>query len=374
MTLSGTASGGTLAFVESLQGATPRYVSIATSNGESAADVAAELACALRGTYPTSFGGVQAFGSALRLPLLFGYEALAGTETGLGIPKPPLFLSGRYDAVSDCVLLKWVNGDRLYDEVTVHQNKTPAGTTGYAYACYGRFHSEYGPYYFVNGIRNGVPSDYAIIDVSDHAQEELECPPFYNGVMPNWSTWSTKDATAKFEQGVKPGIDLEKLVQLPQKINGPDDKPFFQLIKTTESNAQAGIWRKFLGLIPGHTYRLYARLNTLVMDEAKADWSYSLHAAYNSANGTDFTPDQLSGKAALPDGSKGNVAGRIAHYEKGSTTKGKWIQSATGDLTSETKDMTLPKGIDTITVWVRHSGASSAGVGIDWVKLEDVTK
>ena len=176
------------------------------------------------------------------------------------------------------------------------------------------------------------------------------------------------------EQGTKDGVDLQKLVQLPQKINGPDDKPFFQLIKTTDSNAQAGIWRKFLGLAPGHTYRLYARLNTLAMDEAKADWFYSLHAAYNTRGGADFTAEQLSGNVALPDGSKGNAAGRIVHYEKGSTTKGKWIQSATGDPTSDVKDIALPAGIDTITVWVRHSGASSTGVGIDWVKLEDIAK
>jgi len=374
ITLNGTASGGTLVFVERLWGATPRYVSINTSAGESPADVATSLASALRETIPISFGSVKAFGPALRLPLTFGSEALAGTETGLGIPKPPLSLSGRYDPKSDQVILNWSNGAESYDELRVHLNEAPAGTTTYPYASNGRFKTEYGRTYFVNGVHGGVPSNYAIIDVSEHAQEELDCPPFYNGIMPNWSSWSSAKGAAKFEQAVKPKVDLKELVQVPQNIDGPDDKPFYQLIKTTAPTVQAGIWRKFLGLIPGHTYRLYARLNTLDMDTAKAEWSYSLHAAYNARSGADLTVDQLSGKSALPDGSTGVSAARIVQYGPSVTTKGEWSQSATGDAGSQVKDITLPDGVNTITVWVRHSGANTTGVGIDWVKLEDLTK
>ena len=157
-------------------------------------------------------------------------------------------------------------------------------------------------------------------------------------------------------------------------ILDPEEKQFFQSVRTRTATAQAGVWRKFLGLTPGHTYKLYVRLNTLDMDAAKGEWSYSLHAAYNARNGADFNVDQFSGKTPLPDGTKGASAARIAHYGLGATTKGEWIEHTTGDPNSETKDITLPEGVGAITVWVRHSGANSSGVGIDWVKLEDVTK
>ncbi|GAI80678.1 unnamed protein product [marine sediment metagenome] len=51
----------------------------------------------------------------------------------------------------------------------------------------------------------------------------------------------------------------------------------------------AGVKRKFLGLTPGHTYRVSARLNTLEMDSGQGDWSVSLHAAYNPPGGADLT-------------------------------------------------------------------------------------
>jgi len=308
----------------------------------------------------------------MNLPGTSGRDALAGTEIGLGIPKPPLYLSGKYEPAKDRVTLYWENPREPYDELRVCMNKVMGSTTSYSYDCGGHFEPD--KPFFINGLRRGTPSNYSAINVLDRSQEELGCPPFYYGVMPNWSSWSTKTGGASFEQATKDGVNMAALLRLPQKISGPDDKPFFQLIKSGEPTIQAGICRKFLGLTPGHTYRLYSRLNTLGMDDAKDDWSYSLHVAYNASGGANFTTDQLSGRAPLPDGSTGAAAGQIVEYKRGATTKGKWIQSSTGDTTSGIKDVIVPQGTDTITVWVRLAGAAPTGVGIDWVKLEDVTK
>ena len=370
--LNGTASGGNLYLVERPQGFTPNYVTVKTSPGDPAEYVVDQLASELR-TSGRIARGAEAEGRILKgLPLVLGFHAFAGTETSLGVPPPPLFPSGSYDSKANQVTLRWINPRDGYNFPLCDFNEMPANATECLVNMKGR--NPQAPF-LVIGIRNGVPSNFAVINVSRNAQEELECLPFYNGVMPNWSSWSTssKPGDAQFEQGTKAGVDLVEHQRLPIKINAPDNKPFYQLIKTSEANVQAGVWRKFLGLTPGHTYRFFARLNTLAMGYANGEWSYSLRAAHNAAGGADFTSDQLSGKAPLPDGSLGPGAARIAEYGPRKTTEGQWIQHATGDKNSGVKDITLPDGVDTITVWVRHSGADSSGVGIDWVKLEDVT-
>lgn len=111
------------------------------------------------------------------------------------------------------------------------------------------------------------------------------------------------------------------------------------------------------------------------MDSAKENWSFSLHAAYNAPGKTNLAVEQLSGLATLPDGSKGAEAGRIALYEPELTTNRTWEERSTGKEWRGlvVPDITLPHGVDTITVWVRYSGSSSTGVGIDWVKIEDLS-
>ncbi|MHC4658107.1 MAG: hypothetical protein ACYS83_02870, partial [Planctomycetota bacterium] len=159
-------------------------------------------------------------------------------------------------------------------------------------------------------------------------------------------------------------------------ITHPATKPFYQVIKTKSSGAQAGVWRKFLGLIPGHTYRVSARINTLEMDLEEGDWSLSLHAAYNAPGAADLTVAQLAGLAALPDGSAGDAGGRIAIYTPQLTTKGTWEERSTGKPWRDIPippDIMLPAGVDTITVWVRCRGSGPTAFGVDWVKLEDLS-
>jgi len=191
--------------------------------------------------------------------------------------------------------------------------------------------------------------------------------------MPNWVGWSTSPHLADqvYSQGVRPNGNKEvELVTATGErrsisVRTAEGKPFYQIVKTKTAEVQAGIWRKWLGLVPGHKYRVYVRLNTLAMDQNTNDWSLSFHVAATDTKGTDFTTEQFAGKAPLPDGSQGPEAARIALYGPGKTTKSQWV--------TNTVDIVLPPGVDTLATWLRHSGKDSTGVGMDWIKVEDLS-
>ncbi len=65
----------------------------------------------------------------------------------------------------------------------------------------------------------------------------------------------------------------------------------------------------------------------------------------------------------------------IARYGPAEATKGKFVEVSTGKSngSAQAADINLPPGADTLTVWFRITGASSTGVGFDWIKLKDVT-
>jgi hypothetical protein len=273
----------------------------------------------------------------------------------VGIPESPMFLSGSYDSNKNRVVLRWENPTRGYDALcncSLYQMFASNTTMS--------LEGGDGPYTIV-GVRGGVPSGVAVINVTGNAQEELASMPFHGGVTPNWQKWATGATQERvlFEEGIRGSVNPR------WSVATPDDKLYYQIVKTKTADAQAGIWRKWLGLSPEHKYRVYVRLNTLAMDQKTNDWSLSFHVAATDTNRTDFTTDQFTGKAPLPDGSQGPEAARIALYGPGKTTKGQWVTS--------TVDITLPAGVDTLTTWLRHSGQDSTGVGMDWIKVEDLS-
>jgi len=224
-----------------------------------------------------------------------------------------------------------------------------------------------------------IPSDVTAIRVTanGYCQEETFGIPFYAGIAPNWAGWSTAAKVDKeaFEQG-------DKYSNLPVHLpwdypKGLLVKPFYQVIRAPRQGVVHGVYRKFLGLTPGHTYRLTACLTTLEMDSAKGDWSFSLHAAPAGPDGKDLTAQQLAGLAALPDGRSGPQAGGIASYGPSNTIKGNFSLVFSGENApggSEASHITLPAGIDTLTVWVRFSCSDPNGkVGFSGVKLEDIS-
>jgi hypothetical protein len=255
----------------------------------------------------------------------------------------------------------------------------------------------------VIGIRNGIPSNAAAITFKDNGQEELNGLPFSNGVAPNWTAWSAASPKAMaYESRTKPHkatrtnpdpivtADDDKVAYRrkfpPRMIRSMTDKPFIQVVKTSSPNAVVGVYRKFLGLTPGRTYRLSARMFPLDMKNAQGDWSFSLHAAACPADKSTLTVEQLAGQATLPDGQSGPQAALIAQYAPGVSPPNAQSQPATpsrrkttsapaDELVADlvTGDIHLPAGADTITVWLRHQADHSTGVGLDWIRLEEVT-
>lgn len=381
ITLKGNAEGGILTLVRIPYRNCP-YASISTQAGESAKALAGRLAASIYNSDPFKWGGnfeIIAKEGSLTLLGQPGSYAFAGTETGLGIPEPPTSLSGMYDMENEQIILNWQNPASGFDVIFIAEyvflrpnypswpsyTRITGSEEKYVYQLKDKKINS--AYFFVIGIWDGVPSSPGAIYLCNNSQEELFGIPFTNGIAPNWRAWSTEANANKvqFEQAVRERYVHRADGRRYNPVRKPETKPFSQMIKTMSLGVKAGVWRKFLGLTPGHTYRISARLNTLEMDSAKSDWSFSLHAAYNGPGGTDLTVDQLSGLAALPDGSTGPAAGRIAHYGLQATTNGKWVKSSA--------EIALPAGVDTMTIWVRHSGSDSTGVGIDWVKLEDLS-
>jgi hypothetical protein len=381
ITLNGTAQGGVLSLSE-IQPLGGGFVSVTTTQGESAEAVLNRLADEV--CRSSSFGWVRPLqprpdylkvtgGNTLTLPFFLSQYGFSGSDPGFVSVKPVLSVSGSYDAEKNQVKLSWVNPSDQYDAIYIGEDPStniyPANTTNCLMTVYSKKWNIMA-FLQIRGKRGDVYSPVASIVVSTNSQEELDTFPFYMGLAPNWSSWSdsTSADAVKCEQGLKTDVDLT--------VRGdPWDKPLYQIIKTTQAGMQGGVWRRFLGLKPGHTYKVEVRLNTLQMDACTNAWAFSFHAAYDNPDGSGLNVAQMAGQAALPDGSKGAEAGRVALYEPGVTTKGQWKKRSTDTPGSglEIKNITLPKDVTSITVWLRVSGANSTGVGMDWIKLTDVT-
>jgi len=366
--LTGVSSGGLLTVDRPTFGATTLFVT--NTHGDTAEIVIARLADKINQSWrdenrvaDPSAKIVSYSGNALELPALCAEWATAGTEHGFGIPQPPKSISGYYNVTTSRLVLFWKNPVRPYDQVALGAIRSfPGDTTNCALNLQLRSENLGGnsQCFYVYGKTRGVPSSVGLIDVSAGAQEELSPFVFYDNVMPNWSSWTdtTLSGQVVYEQGIRPEY-------VPTKNpNFPSQKAFYQIIKTKNSGIQGGIWRQFLGLRPEHKYRVYVRLNTLAMDKSTNDWSLSFHVAVNSPNGAELSTDQLAGKSPLPDGTSGPMAGQMIHYGPDHTTQGTWVKSSA--------DIILSNGVDTITTWLRHSGKDSTGVGMDWIKVEDL--
>ncbi len=392
ITLKGTASGGKLIMADNM-GRNARFVEVTTKSGESAETVIKNLAEAInvaknrfgwatwRGHPPHQ---VVAQGATLSKILgASGWYFFTGTELGLGIPRPPLSLSCSYHPETDRIELLWENPKTEYDSMRMVMSSRNArgGRIKLAGDATSLIIDRKEKPFDVNdlhimlfGYRDNISSNAAVIYLEGNSQHELAGNPFTDNVAPNWRCWlmaSDKNAV-HFEQGVK---ERFLFTEGFNDITHPATKPFYQIIRTKSQDAYAGVWRKFLGLTPGHTYRVAARISTLEMDSSETAWKFSLHAAYNAPDGANLTVTQFAGLSSLPDGSKGSQAGQIASYHPALTTKNTWSRRSTGKQWRDefVPDITLPKGVDTITIWVRCWSAGEGAFGIDWVKLEDIT-
>jgi len=387
LSLNGESSGGVLTLMLA-PGANYPYVAVTNKPGEPAASVLGRLASELA-NHPAcaKYYGKEPVreitGNTIVLPggrpEFCPTWILGGTESGFSIPLPPTCVSASYD--SQRVALEWVNSPTGYDSISVLVGgiplvSLPGNTTRYVHDW-----KVGGPLvprsddvvYLVMGCKAGTPSNGAGVRLRSHVQQEsLMNVPFTRGIAPGFRIWThnTPAGAMSFEQGnlpeMGPGLD-------GRKFNG---RGFYQVIQGSRTFC-GGVSRRFLGLAPGHTYRVRARLNTL---EAKKEgsWSLSFHAAYNPPTGQDLTSAQMAGVAELPDKSLGPTAGQIARCDASTTTDAAWIVRAS-DATGPGQsigDITLPKGVSSITVWFRHDGTDVSGtaVALDSVSIEDITK
>jgi len=401
MPLKGKASGGKLV-LGIARGRNARFVSVETLPGEPAEHVAEKLAYAIADSngsfYYRGPGSKHDRKKSKRFYIsddnvltpigVVGDYFFAGTEEGLGIPRPPSSLSCSYDSENDKILLNWINPQK-YDVIVIRLNwhhgdgirrEFIDGNQTFHIIDRKKINIDVNDLnIWIVGLvgspfsaivdNGGIPAGGAAIHLSEEGrcQEEIHGIPFSSGILPNWNKWGTEQEinSGAFEEGEKFG----KLSYFKEDLT-ISSKPFYQVIKGSKAGNVHGIYRKFMGLAPGHTYRIIADLTTLDMNSAENDWSVSLCAAYNRG-GDDLTAEQLAGRFALPNGKKGEKAGAIASFGKGKgNTQGKFaILSSDADTY-----ITLPQDVNTITVWVRFDCKDPNGrVGFSGVKLEDIT-
>ena len=389
----GEASGGTLIMWDNLSRNAP-YVAIETIAGEPAEKAIGRLAETIDNTNPFHWGGFPTGQKIVKssegeLQGILGSCAVymtAGTETGLGIPQPPHSLTASYDPNLKKLELRWINPmPDAYDSIRVRLNCSnyahtrgdglPGNSESYIRDLSKKRLDMNDLDILVIGVRNDIPSNAAAIHVNNNAQEERYGIPFTSGLAPNWQRWSLGDEdTISPQMGIR--NELTTIKGRPyNRIKAPQDKPFYQIINTGTEGGIGGVYRKFIGLTPEHTYRIKARVATLSEPNEK-NWSVSVHAAANNPDGLDLSPGQMAGLDALPCGGKSNAAGRMALYDSSLTTKGQFVEISTDKAERAEQgitDITLPPGVDSITVWLRCDSSSPMSAALDWISLEDLS-
>jgi len=413
ITFTGEASGGTLIFCE-YQGGKARCATIETVQGESAEKAIERLAKTIDDTNPLDWGGFpcgkgyvySSMGELKGLGGSCGTHITAGTEIGLGIPLPPYSLTCNYKPEANNITLRWINpSPDAYDYVQINLHKgsggtVPGNTESYVFDLNkyeadmkigADFYSKgLGPnvniisddkpgdhIIWIVGVRNDIPSNAAAMHVNKNIQQELYSIPFTGGIAPNWESWSldANENKISFEEGIRQG--LPPVPNFPyHPVKTPEKKPFYQVINIGTKGGTGGVFRKFIGLTPGHTYRIKTRVATLT-EPNDSQWSFSVHAAPNGSDGRDLTAGQMAGLDALPGGSKGPAMGRMALYDSSLTTKGRFVEISTDAAKPvrgrEITDITLPQGVDSMTVWVTCSSSAALSAGLDWIAIEDLS-
>jgi len=400
--MTGTARGGCLKLV--CEPATGKYKTceVETFAGQTGDQVAEALQKVLEST-----PGVQnpvRKENKVYLPWGWGYY-LAGSETGFKLIQAPQFVT--FTIVDDHhARVNWLPEDNpgiivvfqsaiLFEPAPLTVGESLAGKTWFAneesessvlnegeLKVRSRLNYEH---FFPPPMIFDLSSRPTRIYVSGRRQEDLDNVPFYGSVMPNWVAWSP----VGFEEGALRLYQGEK-AEVPEpdrfliSASSPDTKftcQMFEIPKDTTAETvgvepavvvDGGVYRRYLGLIPGHTYRVFGRFNTFESDPAAGDWRLSFHGCADPP-GQGLTVAQLSGKEPLPSGATLPDGVRIASFgTKGQTTNGKWMQVSTGSP-GACADIEIPEGSTSLSAWVRITGTTPNRFGMDWSALEDVT-
>ncbi len=379
VTFRGTPSGGTITLMPAPGWNSP-YVITTIDKGESTASVISRLALDI--SCSRAFAEMYR-GSPIREirenMLVFSGSIpwiLGGTDAGINILDPPAAVSASYDVENERLLIEWCNPVTQYDTISIIYYGTPLITlpgdvTRYVHE---RKDSHVDSGFsssditvFVMGQKGGTPSNGVGVRLKRHVkQEALMNVPFTQGLTPGFEAWMHNPAEKmlKLSQGNLPGMNSGSMVQQFQ------GKGFFQILEGNGTFC-GGISRRFLGLNPGHSYRVSASMNTLQSHEEK--WEFSFHAACCAADDVILTAAQMAGLESIPDASIGSDAGLIARHNATSMADG-WISHTSG---TSVQDIILPStGSSSITVWFRFEGTdvTNCQVGVQSVTIEDLGK
>lgn len=387
--LHGQASGGTLVLAAPF-GGRARFLEVQTEPGESAESVAAKLAEGIRSKDPFGWRGpgvyaVRAIQVSAEKGKLGPFAAgtlywFAGTETGLGIPRPPLFLSGSIEEASGRILLDWENPPGGYDEIgiMIHDERGKHRRLG----CGGQqtsFAIDWpdAPQTVIHarviGYKNDLPSSAGVITLRRDAQEELIGAPFVCGLAPNWNSWVWGDgATLRLEQAA---TDPNGSKLLTDRHTTPGEalyKPFRQVVRLDASPGTAGgVYRKFLGLKPGASYRITAHVAADAEATAAGAWEVSFWAR-PQAGAAAVEPQLLAGAtAAIEDGHSG--ATRIAVFGPDERIADAGASAATLPLKQVDAVVTLPPGADAILFWTRCQGKVPVVCAVQYIRLAEIS-
>jgi hypothetical protein len=393
-TFKGEASGGTLIMWDNL-GRNARYVDVETIAGESAETAIERLANKIDETNPFHWGGfptgkniVTSSGGDLQGILGgCGDYMTAGTETGLGIPLPPHSLTAAYDPNLKILKLEWINpSPDVYDSIRIRFNWSGySGSGGDGLAgnaeSYIRDLTEKPMNMkdldiLVIGVRDDIPSNAAAIHVNNFIQEERYGIPFTAGLAPNWQLWSLdeKGDSIRPQMGIRNELTVAKDRQY-NSVKTPQDKPFYQIVNVGEDGGIGGVYRKFIGLTPRHTYKIKARVATL-NEPNDNNWSVSLHAAPNRPDGSDLTAEQMAGIEAMPLDDIVKIPDRMALYNSSSATKGRFKEISTENgkwVEQGIRNIALPRDTNSLTVWLKCESSGPMSAAIDWLSLEDLS-
>ena len=382
--LSGAGNGGDLCLV-TLGGRSPLVVRSPVASGDSVPHALEQLFANASSCYYTSSEHSKAGAPRPDIPwrlfdtLSAREYVLAGSETGFSIPPAPLSLTCAYDKESKQLRAQWENPQGDYDQLFIvlgvmHSGEILEG--GSAEATTSPLNQGEDQTVAIVGYRGGVPSNCAVIALRGSKQVEFFSYPFLRGVAPNWAVWGS--TSLQYVQLVKEAYRSSYLEGcLPREEERT--ARFAQQLKANTPEACGGMMRKFIGLNPGHSYRVVMRTSTLEMplaNDAPA-WRYSLHAAYtNAAQGNTLSQEQLTGQAPLPDGTEGENAGRFALFNNSEGTNGDWVECGTNieHPGKEIGDIVLPDDASTIVIWARYQSSvpDDPGVAFDYLELEDL--
>jgi hypothetical protein len=391
------ASGGVLV-VGAPCGPTPRSLVIATGPAESPESVVRNVAQVINASqWPLCLHGssvdvAEADGNRLttRASILF----TAGTETGLGIPPPPVFLTADCDVDKGELRLSWENGGK-YERVDLWMSAyvldhVDGGVTSHIFPLERLLTSRAVSSYFEQSghflcrltttivakdrLSNdsfqalSLPSGLAEVEVRPSSMAEVYRSPFTGGVAPNWRSWhDTSQNAPVFRQETRwdPNEGSHRDVRRPQ------DAPYYQVIEAQKGVVDGGLYRKFLGLTPGKRYKLNMRLQP-TREGPGEDALLTVNALCAPSNAGSLTAQQMTAQAVLSAAPGGSQFKQEVPFQRNSSRR--WLQlDKLKDVEPDAHTVTMPEGCDTLHVWLRlQSNGAHATVGMDWVELSKV--